>query len=163
MVDPRSHIGAHYRKAMQGNPGHEKYEKMTRPEAARFRLDWAKKEFTKFKDSKMATKTWRRVDTQKGDYLNMDQLVHDQGGWQSSRAVQGSVKLIRKCVAMGPPWLKKHPQTERLMFLRLISSLWRNSTSRGRTSRKSSATGSSVGTMVLMTVLLWSGRRRVKR
>ena len=120
MVDPRSHIGQIFRKTIQGNSDEkDKYSKMTRPEASRFRLEWAKKEFTKFKDSKVATKTWRRVDTQKGDYLNMDQLVHDQGGWQSSRAVQGAVRLVRKCVAMGPPWMKKHPQTERLMFLRL--------------------------------------------
>jgi len=119
-LDTQSHLGKLFRDAhTRGTPSGDAYSKLSRADCAKFRVDWAQKSFSKFKEEKSFAKSWKRIDLQRGDYLNFDQLIGDQGGIGSRAAVQGAINLTRKCVRMGPPWIKRHPQTERIMFLRL--------------------------------------------
>jgi hypothetical protein len=119
-LDTQSHLGKLFRDAHgKGTAAGDEYSKMSRADCAKFRVDWAAKSFSKFKEEKTFAKSWKRIDLQRGDYLNFDQLIGDQGGVQSRAAVQGAINLTRKCLRMGPPWVKRHPQTERVMFLRL--------------------------------------------
>jgi hypothetical protein len=119
-LDTQSHLGKLFRDAhTKGTAAGDEYSKMSRADCAKFRVDWAEKSFSKFKEEKTFAKSWKRIDLQRGDYLNFDQLIGDQGGVQSRAAVQGAINLTRKCLRMGPPWVKRHPQTERVMFLRL--------------------------------------------
>jgi hypothetical protein len=82
-----------------------------------FKLNWAKLAFAQFKQQKSQTKTWRRIDKEKGEYMTIDQLIVDQG--TSTESMVGIAKLVKMCSAMGPPWVATHPQTQRLMFLNL--------------------------------------------
>ena len=46
-------------------------------------------------------------------------LLASEGGWDDDKAVQGSLRLVAQCLAMGGTWCMKHPQTRRMMFLEL--------------------------------------------
>ena len=46
-------------------------------------------------------------------------MLANEGGWDDDKAVQGSLRLVAQCVAMGGTWCMKHPQTRRMMFLEL--------------------------------------------
>jgi len=54
-----------------------------------------------------------------GEYLNAGQFVVAEGGWSDPEAVKGTLEAIAQCTALGPPWIGKHPQTKRTLYLRL--------------------------------------------
>jgi hypothetical protein len=119
-VNPRSTMGGVFRAAMKATEGEAKqYAGMTRQDAAEYRMNWLKKEYKKFHEERVYSKTWKRVDTTKGKYLSASQLVLDDGGWNDKYAVEGAQKLIEKAIAMGDPWVRIHPQTGRTLFLKL--------------------------------------------
>jgi hypothetical protein len=119
-VDPRSTMGVVFRAAMKANEGEAKqYAGMSRQDAADYRMEWLKKEYTKFQELKVHSKSWKRVDTTNGKYMSASQLVIDDGGWDDEFAVGGAQKLIEKAIAMGDPWVRMHPQTGRALFLKL--------------------------------------------
>ena len=57
------------------------------------------------------------MDTQKGQYLNLDQLIKKEEAMTSDKGMAGVRLLIEKAVALGPPWIRVHPQTNRTLFL----------------------------------------------
>ena len=61
----------------------------------------------------------RSIDRKKIRYFNISQLVTDEGGWHDPLAVNDSMQLVIKDIAMGPPWHFTHPQTGRFMVGRL--------------------------------------------
>jgi hypothetical protein len=117
-IEPRTYLGSQFRNAHKaGTPEGDAYKCMKRDEAAAHRLAWAKSTFANWKEVKTQSKTWRRIDTTKGVYKTLAQLILDQGS--DELAMIGILKLIKKCVAMGYPWVQKHPQTELVMYLLL--------------------------------------------
>ena len=113
-------MGVIFRAALVKDPTKAKtYAGLSRFDAAQWRADWAKKELQTFRDEKIYKKSWRRVDTTRGDYLSASQLVTTDGGWSDPEAVAGAQCLIEKAIAMGDPWTRIHPQTKRLLFLKL--------------------------------------------
>jgi hypothetical protein len=120
-VDPRTSLGVWFRDALAKKPVNEKeaYGHMNRSEAAAFRLKWAKAEYDKFMDEKVHMRSWTRIDITKGHYRSVSQLVIDDGGWQDEDCIEGVQKLIEKALAMGDPWIRIHPQTGRMLFLKL--------------------------------------------
>ena len=62
---------------------------------------------------------WQKIDTTKGQFFNLSQLVIDEGGWEDKEAVDGSIRLVSKNMLMGSPFTFIHPQTERRMYLRM--------------------------------------------
>ena len=82
-------------------------------------MDWLKAKMAKFREKKVFTKKWQRVDKTKGEYLPLGALVKKEGGWNDKEAVEGCKLLVQKCMAMGPPWFIRNPQTGRLNYLRL--------------------------------------------
>ena len=46
-------------------------------------------------------------------------MLANEGGWDDDKAVQGCLRLVSQCLAMGGTWCMKHPQTRRMMFLEL--------------------------------------------
>ena len=123
-VDPRSPIGQRFAaQHKKGAPDGDRYRSIaSRSDAAKFRVEWAQKQFQMRKDSKVFSQTWRRVDTTKGAFKTIDQIIDGQG--KGAAAMIGSLRLIHKCVRMGGSWVKIHPQTERMLFLELSFS-WR--------------------------------------
>jgi hypothetical protein len=90
----------------------------TRVEQDAFKMEWLQLELKEFKEQKIHTKSWKRVDHQKGNYMTIEQLEIDQGTSEDAR--QGVFNLVQMCTAMGSPWILRHPQTKRLLFLKLL-------------------------------------------
>jgi hypothetical protein len=117
-LDPKSYLAARFRAAhKKGTPEGNEYAKLGRDESAEFRMKWAKLSFDDWRESKTKTSVWRRVDTTRGKYMSVPQLLTEQG--DSEEAMTGIVKLIKRCSAMGPPWIRLHPQTEIMLYLLL--------------------------------------------
>ena len=103
-----------------GTPQGEQYRQCgSRREAGEFRKAWADAKLAEFKQSKVYTRKHSEVNTTTADYLNFGQLVIEQGGWSDRAAIQGSVRLVKRCLALGPPFVREHGQTGRMLFARL--------------------------------------------
>ncbi|CAK0879795.1 unnamed protein product, partial [Prorocentrum cordatum] len=119
-VEPRSSLGNYFRAELNKNPQEaKKHAPLKQPEADEHRKEWAERETGKLLGKYSHTRTWARVDTTQGDYLNLGQLVIDQGGWDDPEAIVGVLKLVNQCVSMGDPRVATHPQTQRVVYLRL--------------------------------------------
>ena len=82
-------------------------------------MDWCKKTYKNWTHERTESKAWRRIDVDKGTYMTISQLVMDDGGWDDPHARAGADRLMRQNMAMGGPWVKMHPQTKRLLYLKL--------------------------------------------
>ena len=64
-------------------------------------------------DSKMVhNEGFKRIDRHKFEYMCYGAMVRSLGGWKDPAAIKGSTTCFAKCLAMGEPWCKQHPQTE---------------------------------------------------
>jgi hypothetical protein len=102
-------------------PGSEegiKYKECkSRSEAAEFRVEWCKKQFQAMTEKKTFVQSWKRVDRTKGTYRNFGKLVLDFGGWECAEAIEGASTSVSRCMAMGHPWVQKHPQSGLVEYL----------------------------------------------
>jgi hypothetical protein len=115
-IDSRSSLANYLRKKL--TPGQkEDLKKMTSEAQKTFRMEFARTQMGSFTSSKSHTKSWRRIDTQKGHYLNLDQLIRKEEAGDSEKGMAGVRLLIQQAVALGPPWIRVHPQTNRTLFL----------------------------------------------
>ena len=58
-VDPSSIMGVVFRAALKANEGEAmQYASMSRKDAAEFRMNWLQKEYNKFKEERIYSKTW---------------------------------------------------------------------------------------------------------
>ena len=49
--------------------------------------------------------------------MNTDQLIVHESATNSDEGMRGVYRLMEKGIALGPPWIREHPQTERTLFL----------------------------------------------
>ena len=68
---------------------------------------------------KSKEESWTKVDITEGKYMSLGAVVQLEGGWQDPSAVAAAVKLVDKCVLMGPPFCRYNTWTERVDVLRL--------------------------------------------
>ena len=114
----QSYLGNQFRVFLKSHPEKsEQYKCKNRGDAAEFRASWVKDTLQKWKEQRRETKSWSRVDTTKGTYMNFARLVKLWGGWKADEAIKGSVAAAQKCLCMGPPWLHVHPQSGLVEFL----------------------------------------------
>ena len=121
----RSYWGAKFRQYLAAKPKSEQtdYKAMDRAKSEEYRVEWLRLQFKEFKESKVYSKSWQRVDTTKGEYMPFGRIVVEEGGWEDEEAIKGATNLTCQCLAMGGNWLMTNPQTKRVMFLRL-SFMW---------------------------------------
>jgi hypothetical protein len=117
-MDASSYLAKTFRAALDDEKM-KSFAKLGRAEQAAFRLEWAKAQYGSFREIKSKTKSWRRIDVKKGTYMNLSNVIISEGGFQDKEAVKGAQRLVAMCLAMGPPWHMKHPQTKRVLYLRL--------------------------------------------
>jgi hypothetical protein len=118
-MEATSYLAKTFRQALSDD-SLKTFSKLGRTEQAAFRLEWAKTQYGSFREEKIKQKSWRRIDVKKGTYLNMSNLVASEGGgFGDVEAVRGVQRLVAMCLAMGPPWTMRHPQTGRMLFLKL--------------------------------------------
>ena len=87
-----------------------------------YRDKWALLEFKKVAAKKSKTKSWQRIDTEKGVYMSMLRIAHKEGGSVHESSVAAARRYVQKALAMGPPWVRLNPMTDRLDFLYLTIS-----------------------------------------
>ena len=80
--------------------------------------------------------SWRRVDTTTAVYRPFGKIVQDLGGWGDALAIAGATKGCSKCLILGPPWWRIHPQTEMLEFI-ILEGSWEETFSKKWTECKS--------------------------
>ena len=101
-----------------GTPAGTKYKECTnRDEAKTFRMEWTKKQLNNITTKKVHSTSWKRIDKTLGKYRNFGRLVIDLGGWTCQEAIDGATCAITKCVMMGSPWVRRHPQTLLVEYL----------------------------------------------
>jgi hypothetical protein len=99
------------------------YASLGRSAAEEYRLKFIQNALEEYDKQFSYTENYSKVDLTEAQFLNFDQLVRDQGGWQSAKAVRGSLRCVNMCVCMGAPWVAKHPQTGRVLYA-LLSFKW---------------------------------------
>jgi hypothetical protein len=82
----------------------------------KYRHEWSELELTHLQEKKTVVRCWSRVDKSTFKYRTFGRLVLDFGGWTDKAAVQGASTAALKCLALGEPWAKQHPQTEMVEF-----------------------------------------------
>ena len=119
--EAKSYLGNCYRKWMRENQDnlHDFKHLAAAQTADEMRKEWAAIKLKEFKESKVKSKKWARIDTTMGEYKAFPKLVKDLGGWRCKESIDGAVKLAQKCLKMGKPWVIIHSQTEMIEFLHL--------------------------------------------
>ena len=80
-------------------------------------MNFLKGKIAELQKVKTKTKSWQRVDLSNCRYRTAARIFGDLGGEWDSSIGEGVVTGIKKCVAMGPPWFHRHPQTNLLEFV----------------------------------------------
>jgi len=118
--ESKSYIGNVFRKEFpKGSPQAQSMKEMTPEQLDKFRKDWCKGHVEKLELKKVQTTSWGRVDKTKGTYRTVGNMIMLFGGWKCEDAVKGALTVASKCSGLGPPWCKKHAQSELLEFLLL--------------------------------------------
>ena len=113
-IDPKSYLGQLFRNE-KGNT--EEYKSANREKKEEIRQDWLKSKMKEFTERHTYTKSYRKVDWQKGTYLPLGMVVKKEGGWKDPAAVEGALTLCSRAIALGPPWLQTNFQTGRMTYL----------------------------------------------
>ena len=66
--------------------------------------------------------TIEQINRKKGVYKLPFKILLDQGGPKDPEAVQGAKNIIMQCMLLGPPFVKKHWQSKRWMFMEIEES-----------------------------------------
>lgn len=89
-------------------------------DAENYRVSWASELYDEYTVTYVHKTTTESIDVTKSKMLNLDQLVIDQGGWHSRRAVEGSLILISQNMALWPPWVARHEQTKQMLYRLMV-------------------------------------------
>jgi hypothetical protein len=118
-LDPKSYLGQKFRDFLANDDSNKEiFKKLASTKAkADFKVAWAATQLEHLRESKMTKKSHSKVDLTKGRYYNFSRVVVEFGGWQSSEAVNGATTACGKCLAMGTPWVMRHPQSGLATFL----------------------------------------------
>ncbi len=121
-IDTRTGYGQRVMSRIKANEeAFTEYRSLDRQKASEFRANWASQELKYLREERSSRQRWKRVDTTRGRYLPFSKMVSEEGG--DREALHGAVRVVQKCLAMGYPWVHKHPQTERYEYL-LLSFEW---------------------------------------
>jgi hypothetical protein len=114
----RSGVGNKFRAVhAAGTAKGDEWTKLTDKRSQdKFRNEWVALELTEMREKKTVVRSWSRVDKSTFNYRTFGRLVLDFGGWTDKAAVQGASTAALKCLALGEPWAKQHPQSEMVEF-----------------------------------------------
>ena len=113
-----------------------KMKSLTPDEARKWQVKFCTEEMQELTVVKTQETSWRRVDTTTAVYRPFGRIVQKLGGWGDALAIAGATKGCSKCLILGPPWWRIHPQTEMLEFIILVGS-WEETFSKKWTECKS--------------------------
>ena len=90
-LEPNSYLMTKFRESLKKEGDEEHYKGLSRLDAAKFRLQWAEKEQGAMRKevSKTHMKSWQKVDTTRGKYKTLGQIIMNDGGFNDKDAVEG--------------------------------------------------------------------------
>ena len=84
--------------------------------AEEFKMKFVHEEMGPLVVHKKQVTKFEKIDFSKVKMRTFGKLVMDMGGWSCADAIAGAACGASKCLVMGPPWWRIHPQTERMEF-----------------------------------------------
>ena len=112
-ANTRSTLGNNFRAEHGADP---EYLALDKDERKKFRDDWLATKHSNFTTKSVHKKSWSRKDLTKAKFWTLTKIIIEEGGFDDEEAVAGAIRLALQCLAMGPPWIMRHPQTQRLLF-----------------------------------------------
>ena len=89
-LEPTSYLARQFRDDLKANGKEEEYKALSRADQPEYRMKWLEMENeTMCQKHKLHTKSWNRVDTTKGKYKMLAQIIKDDGGFNVKAAVEG--------------------------------------------------------------------------
>ena len=90
-LEPNSYLMTKFRESLKKEGDEEHYKGLSRLDAAKFRLQWSEKEQGAMRKevSKTHMKSWQKVDTTRGKYKMLGQIIVNDGGFNDKDAVEG--------------------------------------------------------------------------
>jgi len=116
-LELRSAIGQQFSRAAAAKSVEYKNLK-SQADKKPFRADWVKAEWGKVVTRKEYTKSFQRVDQNKGTYMCFEKILDEEGG-----NMRAAVFYVTKCARMGKPWCLWNGMTERVDWLYIRKSL----------------------------------------
>ena len=93
------------------------YKSCDREAAKKWRLEFLQEEILKVKGRRKQSTSWSKTDLQGCKYRTAARIFEDLGGRTDPEVAAGVVMGINKCIALGPPFFHKHPQTGLIEFV----------------------------------------------
>ena len=93
------------------------YDAANRAGKDKFRKEWAEKTYSDYEEARKHIVAEQHKERSIGRYMNMDQLVREEGGKESPSAVEGAIRYAIACIRMRGKWVKVHKLTKRTLFL----------------------------------------------
>ena len=116
--DARSALGNRMRQLYPD----KKLNQMPPEEAEKWKREFVNLELKPLCVVKTETQSWSRADLTSAEYEPFGAIVVRLGGRDDPEAVQGAIVGTSKCLLMGPPWWRRHPQTEMIEVIILRTS-----------------------------------------
>ena len=119
--DARSALGNRMRQLYPD----KKLNQMPPEEAEKWKREFVNLELKPLCVVKTETQSWSRADLTSAEYEPFGAIVVRLGGRDDPEAVQGAIVGTSKCLLMGPPWWRRHPQTEMIEFI-ILRIMWQD-------------------------------------
>jgi hypothetical protein len=108
----RDAVGQMFTRAPDGAK-HTEYKNLkSQIEKKEFREAWLKSSWAKVVTRKQYTKSWSKVDENKGTYMCFEKVMEEEGG-----NLRAAMMYTQKCIKMHSPWCIWNGMTERVDFL----------------------------------------------
>ena len=118
-VDTKGYLAAFFND--EHKPGSENFSKYNEnrkfDNKRAFRLEWAKQKLKGLENAKSHSRSFERIETEKGTYYGFGRIVVEEGGWNDPAAIKAATRYVSKCLVMGGAWTDENPMTERTEFL----------------------------------------------
>ena len=98
---------------------------MSPEKAAEFRRKWSLKMLNDLEHRKTQTTTYTEKHQHKYNYWTFGKMVSEFGGWKDAAARKGAATAAMKCIAMGPPFVNQHSQSEMTIFA-IVEESWKD-------------------------------------
>ena len=84
-----------------------------------FRKKWLAAQYSAVIKKKRFTKSWCRIDTEKGRCMSLLTIAQEYGGAEYGSARRAAERYCTKCIRMAGPWVRFNGMTDRVDFLYL--------------------------------------------
>ena len=116
-MDSRSKFGLRFLRTNNGGLS-DKYTG-TQAEKAKMRYDWLKADFAQKKEIREKSKSYKKVNFQRGKYKPFSMIWKNQGGRDDSRAYQAALNICRDCIKLGGEWVRLNKRSKRVEYFDL--------------------------------------------